>query len=201
MMSARRQPSTARGQLTRSQLLQAAELIFAQSTYANASIADITRRAGVGMGTFYVYYSNKETLFLELVDILAERLQHHVLERTQEATDRLSRLKSVLRGHFEFTAKYPHFYRLIRQAEDVDPARYRAIYERLAAVYANELTAAMDEGSVARANPEVLAYMLMGTADFVSRRFVVWTEASDWEHAVDDVVAFVARGLEAPPTA
>ena len=64
-------PPTARGQKTRAKLLKAAEVVFGTKGYEAAAIADITRKADVALGTFYVYFPDKKSLYVELVDEMA----------------------------------------------------------------------------------------------------------------------------------
>lgn len=194
----RRRPTTVRGQLTRQHLLTAAEQVFAQKGFAHASVQEITQRAGVALGTFYIYYPNKEALFLELVDELGSRLQRFVSERTATVGHGLERQRVAFRAFFEFAAKTPSLYRMVRQADFVDEGVYRAYYERLAASYGRALEQSMAEGSVARFKPQVLAWVLMGIADFVGQRFVVWEDTPDLDGFLDEVVAFVEAGLTAP---
>ncbi|HEY6799250.1 MAG TPA: helix-turn-helix domain-containing protein, partial [Agromyces sp.] len=52
-------PRTARGVETRRRLLAAAERVFADHGYHEASVSRITDRAGVGQGTFYLYFDSK----------------------------------------------------------------------------------------------------------------------------------------------
>lgn len=150
------------------------------------------------MGTFYIYYPNKDALFLELVDELGSRLQRFVSERTATVGHGLERQRVAFRAFFEFAAKTPSLYRMVRQADFVDEGVYRAYYERLAASYGRALEQSMAEGSVARFKPQVLAWVLMGIADFVGQRFVVWEDTPDLDGFLDDVVAFVEAGLTAP---
>ena len=195
---AKKTPVTARGQRTQQHLLHAAEKVFAEQGYANASIAEITRRAGIGLGTFYVYYPNKEALFLELVDELGERLKNEVGAKMGAFTNRMERQRAAFLGFMEFTAKNRHLYRVIRQVELVDEHAYRQYYKRLAHTYSSALEQAMLEGEVARYDPEALAWMLMGIADFIGLRYVVWEEEPDFERILDDVTAFVEGGLRSP---
>ncbi|MGA9595817.1 MAG: helix-turn-helix domain-containing protein, partial [Acidimicrobiia bacterium] len=58
-------PPTAKGRATRQAILDAAEDVFGESSYERASIAEITRRAGVAQGTFYVYFPDKKAAFIE----------------------------------------------------------------------------------------------------------------------------------------
>src|SRR5579885_3326227 len=68
-------PLTARGEATRRRLLDAAEAVFGELGYYEASVSEITRRAGVAQGTFYIYYHSKQEIFEELVSDLGERLR------------------------------------------------------------------------------------------------------------------------------
>ena len=56
----------------------------------------------------------------------------------------------------------------------------------------------MAQGEVSRFKPEVLAYILMGVADLVGLRFVVWETEPKPAHDsfLEDVVAFVEAGLQ-----
>ncbi len=49
------------------QILDAAIDVFGESGLAAARLEDIARRAGVSKGTIYLYFSNKETLFCEMI--------------------------------------------------------------------------------------------------------------------------------------
>ena len=57
-----------RGAATRQALLAAASERFARDGYRATSVADISRSAGVGPTTAFVYFASKEALFLAAVD-------------------------------------------------------------------------------------------------------------------------------------
>lgn len=194
----KRKPTTLRGQNTRKVLLQAAEEIFGKRGFAGASVGEITQRAGVGTGTFYVHFPNKESIFLELVEELGERLETFVATRAAEHGQRLSRQRAVLKAFLEFVKANPHLYRMVRQSDFVDEGVYRAYYQRFASAYVRGLSDAIAQGEVSRFRPEVLAYILMGVADFIGLRFVVWSSDAEADEVLEDVVAFVEAGLKAP---
>ena len=60
-------PLTKRGEATRRRLLEAAEDVFADLGYHDASIVKITERAHVALGTFYLYFDSKQAIFEALV--------------------------------------------------------------------------------------------------------------------------------------
>ena len=73
--AARPLPVTARGQRTRQKLIDAAEHVFGGAGYHEAGIAELTQCAGVGLGTFYLYFPDKHAIFADLVRTLNHRLR------------------------------------------------------------------------------------------------------------------------------
>ena len=61
-------------------LLEAAESVFAELGYHDASIVKITEAAGVGQGTFYLYFASKKDVFDELVVDLNHRVRQAMTE-------------------------------------------------------------------------------------------------------------------------
>ena len=51
----------------RRQILEGARKVFHDKGFDGASMNDIARVAGVSKGTLYVYFGNKERLFLDLI--------------------------------------------------------------------------------------------------------------------------------------
>src|SRR5258708_37195215 len=61
---------------TRADILAAARQVFARRGYHEASIAEITERADVGVGTFYHYFTNKDEVFKTVMeDALRETVE------------------------------------------------------------------------------------------------------------------------------
>ena len=68
--------TTTRGERTRAKLLDAARVAFAGVPWNRARVEDVCRAAGVGHGTFYAYYANKEAVLEALVRRHAAVLYH-----------------------------------------------------------------------------------------------------------------------------
>ena len=58
----------ARAERTRQSLVIAARHAFSEKGYQATTVSSITAAADVAHGTFYLYFSNKEELFVELVE-------------------------------------------------------------------------------------------------------------------------------------
>jgi AcrR family transcriptional regulator len=192
-------PPTTRGQRTRLKLLRAAETVFGEKGYEHASIAEITREAGVALGTFYVYFPDKQSLFVEVVDGLGARLRRLIAESVEGLEERLEVEREGLRTFFRFASEHRALYRIVRQAEFVDEACYRRYYEAFARGYVQGLEQAMEAGQVRRMDPEVLAYCLMGLGDFLGMRWVLWEGEEGLERALESAMDFIRHGLEVRP--
>ena len=189
---------TPRGERTRRKLLEAAERVFAELGYHEASIVKITESAGVGQGTFYLYFGSKKEVFDELVLDLNGRVRHAMTEASDEGRTRAERELLGFGAFFRFTAEHPALYRIVRQAEFVSPEILQLHYERLTEGYVQGLRAAMDAGEVAAGDPEVLAWSLMGIGELVGMRWILWNGSTEMPEPVfDELARIIVRVLGA----
>jgi AcrR family transcriptional regulator len=189
-------PRTERGEQTRRRLLEAAESVFGERGYHEASIVRITGAAGVGQGTFYLHFGSKKQIFEDLVDDLNHRVRRAMADAARHAPDRLEMERRGLEAFLRFTAEHPALYRIVMQAEFVSPRALHRHYERIAEGYTEGLRAAMDRGEIARGDPEVMAWMLMAVGEMAGMRWILWHDDREVPRAVlDEVMAFIGRSL------
>jgi AcrR family transcriptional regulator len=67
-------PRTKKGIRTRSQLVDAAKVVFERDGFLNARIVDIVETAGLATGSFYHYFDSKEQIFREVAALQERRL-------------------------------------------------------------------------------------------------------------------------------
>jgi AcrR family transcriptional regulator len=189
---------TARGERTRRNLLEAAERIFAELGYHEASIVKITEAAGVGQGTFYLYFESKKAIFDEVVLDLNARVRHAMTEAAAQGGTRAEKELLGFGAFFRFTAEHPAFSRIIRQAEFVSPDTLHLHYERLTSGYTAGLRQAMQAGEVEEGDEEVLAWSLMGIGELVGMRWILWNgDRGMPEHVFDELARIIVRTLGA----
>jgi AcrR family transcriptional regulator len=190
---------SARGQRTRMRLLEAAEAVFSQLGYHEASIVKITEAAGVAQGTFYLYFAGKQDVFEHLVEDLNHRVRRAMSVGAERGTTRIERELGGFEGFFRFTAEHPALYRIIRQAEFVSPDSLQQHYDRIAAGYIEALRDAMDAGEITDADPEVIAWMLMGIGEIVGMRWILWSGGRTVpETVLAEMSRFITAGLTGP---
>lgn len=190
-----------RGARTRRRLLAAAEELFAERGYHEASIVKITEAAGVAQGTFYLYFAGKKDIFTEVVLDLNRRVRHALSQASAQGRDRREAELLGFQAFFRFTADHPALYRIIRQAEFVDPETLQLHYERLMKGYVSGLRVAMEAGEIAEADPELLAWALMGIGELIGMRSILWSGGGDVsEPAFRELATIIVRtlGAESP---
>ena len=193
-----RVPRTDRGSNTRLRLLEAAEQVFAERGYHDASIVKITEAAGVAQGTFYIYFASKQEIFDEVVLDLNHRVRQAMAEASSRGTSRSDAERRGFEAFFRFTGEHPALYRIIRQAEFVSPHTLRLHYQRIVEGYVEGLTRAKEAGEVADLDPVVVAWALMGTGELIGMRYVLWDDKRRIPQGVfEEMMRFVRRGLGA----
>lgn len=186
-----KQPRTDRGRKTRRAILDAARSEFGERGFHDASISGITRRAGVALGSFYTYFDSKDALFRALVRDMSDQVRDHVAPVLQSAPDQVAAEQAGLKAFIDFVRGHKEIYRIIDEAEFVDPESFRAHYSTTAERITQRLEAAAARGEVRGDHSEVHAWAIMGMNVFLGLRYGVWGE----ELSADTVARAVARLL------
>ena len=187
---------SARGEKTRQKLLHAAEQVFGDLEYHEASIVKITEAAGVGQGTFYLYFSSKKEVFDELIRDLNRRIRHAMGEQSQKGTTRVEQELLGFKGYFSFAAEHPGLYRIIRQSAFVSPDVFKWHYDRVSERYVNALREAVDRHELGPIDPEVAAWALMSVGETIGLRWIVWGDGVVPDHVIAELGRIIHAILE-----
>jgi AcrR family transcriptional regulator len=154
----------------RRQIMRAAEKLFSSRRFHEITTDEVARVAGVGKGTMYRYFKDKDDLFFQTAmagfDELCELLHEHVAHAAPFPEQLLSACREVV----EFFDSRWQLFRMM-QAEEFRLAVTRgAVYERwmehrkkLIVVLADILRRGVSDGQIrGDVPPEVLGNFLMG---------------------------------------
>ena len=183
-------------------LLRAAEELFGESSYRQATVAGICARAGIATGSFYAHFGSKAEIFAAVVRQINADLRLAMREALEQAgDDQRDRERAAFRAFFDMLSRRPWIDRIVRESEFVDTGLFREYYERLARGYARGVRQAQLVGEVdARYDPEVIAYLYTGAGNFIGMRWADWTAGGRVpEDVLDDVLEVLRRGLPPEP--
>jgi len=193
--SAGKEPRTARGRRTLRAILDAAAEEFGEKGFHEGSVSGITRRAGVALGSFYTYFDSKDAVFRALVRDMSNQVREHVAPALRAAPHQIDAERAGLLHFMRFVRQHKEIYRIIDEAEFVDPESFRAHYTTTAERIRARLEAAAACGEVIPEVGEVHAWAIMGMNVFLGLRYGVWSEDASPEDVADTVAAMLARGL------
>ncbi|WP_100260549.1 TetR/AcrR family transcriptional regulator [Qipengyuania seohaensis] len=192
-------PRTERGRKTQRKLLDAAAIEFGERGFHDASISSITRRAGVALGSFYTYFDSKDAIFRALVLDMSDAVKSAARDAIADETDPLAIERAALGGFLRFASEHKEIYRIIDEAEFVDPESYRAHYETIGERIAQRLKDGAQVGVMRSDLGEVEAWALMGMNVFLGLRYAIWNRQGDPdpETVAKAANTLLAKGIEA----
>lgn len=188
-------PKTERGRRTLRRLLDAAGEEFGTRGYHETAISHITQRAGVGLGTFYVYFKSKEEVFRALVADMGVRTRHALADAVKDAPNRLEAERLGIRAYLEFVRTHKSLYRVVMEAQFVAPEAYSAYYRVFADAYRTQLDQAAARGEISHGDEEVRVWALMGASTFLGLKYGVWEDEADVGAVSEAAADLMINGL------
>lgn len=194
-----KQPRTERGRRTLRKLLDAAAKEFGEKGFHDASISGITSRAGTALGTFYTYFDSKDEIFRALVRDLSERVREEALRARTGELDALGTERAALEAFLRFARDHKEIYRIIDEAEFVDPASFRAHYESTARRILERLQNGGRSGELRDDLEEAHAWAIMGMNVFLGLRYAIWSEDQTAGHVAEAANSILRDGIRGKP--
>jgi AcrR family transcriptional regulator len=155
---------------TRARLFQAATEIVGERGYAETSIARITARAEVALGTFYNYFDSRQDILEQLLPAMGEDLLAFIRARLESVDGPVARERARLEAFFDFLVEHPSFYRILNEAEIFAPAGFRRHMDNMVRSYApvlrTETRSSMREDHI-----EAVATVLLAARNYLAMRY------------------------------
>lgn len=189
-------PKTKRGIKTKAKLLEAAEIEFGSRGFHECMIADITRRAGVAMGTFYIYYESKEEIFRELVSHMGRLTRSYIAQKISGIESRLEAEKQGFKAYIEFARENKNLYRIVMESQFVALDAFKEYYRVFANAYETNLNVAVEKGQIRAGNNEIRAWSLIGLSTYLGLKFGIWDEQMPAQEITEAAFDFIENGLK-----
>ena len=164
--------------------------IFSEKGYHRTKVQDITQALGISTGTFYIYFSNKRDLFVEVVNDVIRKIIGGAADAIRNETDFKERLRLRGRVFYENYSRYSEILHQLRAemtGNDNWPGKtIHKIYRNLTAPIVREVQQAVDQGIITPIDPELLAYATTGLIEVLSLRATM-----DDRYDVDKIITFI----------
>ncbi|MFS8070217.1 MAG: TetR/AcrR family transcriptional regulator [Byssovorax sp.] len=189
----------------RQELLRAAREVFSTKGYHDAKIDDIVAIARVAKGTFYLYFADKRSIFVELVDTLFQRIGAAIL-KVDTRSDVEEQVKHNIRAIVAALLDDPALTKILfSYAAGLDPAFVQAIrsfYDGSKALLEASLVEGQALGIVAPGDARLFATFTLGALKELLFENVTAEKALPREEIVHSLFTFLQGGyLRIGPTA
>lgn len=185
----------------RQAILRAAAKVFAHKGLSQATIQDITREAGVAVGTFYLYFENKDELIQHLIGEIPRVIRSRLDATVNPIYDSFGFfeiLDLVIDTILHTFTELKDLARIYILAPAMHPCACKEITENMA-YYAQRTTQlvirAIEQGEIRPVNPEILAAAIIGMIREVTDPHFFLDSTIDPTVLAKELKAFVRYGL------
>ena len=172
------------------EIINAAVKIFSDKGFYKTKVKDITDALDMSTGTFYIYFTNKEDLFLEAIDDVVKSIVGGAAEAIVNEKDFVMRMLLRAKVFFEQYSRYSEILNQLRAEMTRDSKwfqeRVKGIYKDLTRPIIREFTEAINQGIIRQVDPDLISYALMGLIETLSFRMTM-----DKAYTIDRVIEFL----------
>ena len=148
-------------------ILDAAMRVFSAKGFHNAKIEEIAQEAEVGKGTVYEYFSNKEALFVEMLESAFHAYTEGLTQAVSAADGSSGRLHAMLKFSLSFIQQKQELARLMMEQPIGIPPRlkqsFAALQRRIRQQVDDILQEGVERGELREHDRNVAVAMVMGT--------------------------------------
>ncbi|MGH2906972.1 MAG: TetR/AcrR family transcriptional regulator [Solirubrobacterales bacterium] len=192
-----------RAEARREEILDAAERVFAEKGFHETGIADIAAELGIGHGTFYRYFDNKQDIAAQVLERAVMGIAKAGFSEDPESTNTLEDYRAqttrIMTNMFEVLEQNPAAMQLFHaQAQGIDAQALQRSFEAYSEFTERFLVNGVEKGFLrAELDTEITAQALVGLIFEGTRRAVVEdTPRELWLRWIDAGVALMFDGVK-----
>jgi AcrR family transcriptional regulator len=180
---------------TRHKLLQAGKEVFLENGFQKATISQVIKKANTGYGTAYVYFKNKDELFITLMEDLMNQF-YEVAEmpfKPQAKEEAYENIKKQVRLFLRLALDERDMMKVVKEAIGVSPEieeKWYGIRER----FIERISVDIRYAKAQKLAKEQLDPALTARGWFYSNEMFMWELVMNEEkYQMDDVIVNLTR--------
>ena len=168
------EPKSAKARKTRARILEAARAVFAEHGFAKTTAEEISTKAGVGYGTFYLYFKDKREALHTILSEVDAKLYHlgeDELAKYRRGLGALSTIKATISSFFDNFQANADVIKICHELSTTDPdfkAKHDEIRARLINRVKEHLLKGVEVGNVKNIDPEITSFALAGLIETIA---------------------------------
>jgi len=188
----------------RDNMIESALKVFAQKGYSDATMADISKEAGVSTPVLYEYFKTKEDLLFAIPDKYTKeptRIMEFILPyiRGPEA-----KIRAIVQGHMTLYEQYPLYsYIVMLQLKTnrnfMNTKSYQAI-RKVARILLESIREGIDDGTFKEdTDAFLIRSMILGAIEHLCTRKILVGEPKNLSVFVDPMIDVILGGIKTRP--
>ncbi|HWC76390.1 MAG TPA: TetR/AcrR family transcriptional regulator [Blastocatellia bacterium] len=198
-------PKQARSKQTKEKIVQAAIQLFEERGFEGTTSNEIAAAAGVSVGSFYVYFTDKRQLLLTIFDRLADEMFKNIFEIVKPEYLFDSKLRPAIRDavarNIEDKQRHAGLHRVISELvlKDEEFAdRRKAVLQRSISKLEELISLANKAGLTWDIDVEAAAFVVNRVCFNLSQDYVTGSCDFDMDRAIDALSDMILRYLFKP---
>ncbi|MFC5701738.1 TetR/AcrR family transcriptional regulator [Cohnella faecalis] len=151
----------------RKQVVEAANRSFSTFGYKATTMDQVAKLAGVGKGTIYTFFANKEELFGEIMGAMTRELRQVADETIVPGLSFVDNLMNVLNRLLDYRDRHELTVKLAQEVRDIGTPMAKeamdALERAIVGYIARHVKIAVDEGEIKRCDENLTAYLMLKT--------------------------------------
>ncbi|MBC7230764.1 MAG: TetR/AcrR family transcriptional regulator [Actinobacteria bacterium] len=191
-----------RSRETQRRILDAALEVFAEKGYNGTTVAEIISRAGIGHGTFWLYFHNKEDLLRYLLQEMVDEFEAFDWYRRGDASmismRSLQEVEEIIRAVMEIFARYSTIHPLIVRAA-MDSEEFWEALEDLNQPFVRivemKLREHLEKGLCGDLDPEVTARIIVNMLEYTNLQWLKERREAERDALIHNLSVIIHRTL------
>ncbi len=165
--------SASRGFETRERILSAGKKVIFEKGFHSSRVSDITRKAGLAHGTFYIYFPAKEYLLLELLKTVREEMLNLIdngIEKIREGKVKEGK-NQVFIEPFRLMMREKELAKIFFFEAICSSKKFQDFYREGKEVFYQKTVSALS--LINHPKPDILAHIILGTARHLIESYIL----------------------------
>jgi AcrR family transcriptional regulator len=108
----------------REEIIEAATAVFTKKGLDDATMDEIAAKAELSKATLYLYFKNKEELFLAVLLIIMDVFCQIIESSQKEENSAVENIRALGKAYFEFYQQHPAYFKLTNTMEPTDELNF-----------------------------------------------------------------------------
>ncbi len=184
-------PKSAKAQRTRLKILESARAVFAERGFAKATAEEISTKAGVGYGTFYLYFADKrQALHTILAEVDSKLYEPVDLEKNRIGLGALATIKATISSFFDSFRDNSDILRICHELSATDPdfkLQHDKVRARLVNRIKEHILKGLELGNARNLDPEIASVAIAGMIETIANEWFFNNKPWDRDKVIQTV--------------